>query len=309
MARTLRTVAIATLSTAMALTVMAPAVHAQDMPFCAILTGEEVSAAVGADVAPNYGDDHSCNYAATAQDVYTFLGATNGGTRMEIAKSLFTDGEDVTVAGQPAYLHTGDFDSYLWIDRGDGDTLSFQLLAPPAGIDPKAALEGLGALAFPRLSTLVIPTPAPTPVPTPFVQQDPELAARFPTEIGGTPVQVQTMAQGLTIDPEQQAQVEQLLATQGKTIADVSAGFAFSMEPAYGISAIRIKGGDAAAFRDAFLSASGTEGTPTPAQIGGKDVLVATINGQPQHVYTKDDVIWLVFAEEPVLTEIFQKLP
>ena len=177
MGRTVRTVAIAMLSSALALTVMVPAVHAQDMPFCAILTAEEVSAAVGADLAPNFGDDHSCNYVATASDVFTFLNVSNGGTKMDIAKSLFTDGADVTVAGQPGWLHTGDFDSYLWIDRGDGDTLSFQLLSPPTGVDPKTTLEGLGALALPRLST--IPTPAPTPAPTPFVQQDPELAARF----------------------------------------------------------------------------------------------------------------------------------
>ncbi|MET0772071.1 MAG: hypothetical protein ABWZ82_03220 [Candidatus Limnocylindrales bacterium] len=310
MARTRRTVLVTALSAAMAISVLAgPAAQAQGGPFCVILSAAEVSAAVGAEIAPNYGDDRSCNYASTAQDVFTFLNVTNGGTRMEIAKSIFEDGADVTVAGQPGWLKTGGFDSYLWIDRGDGDTLSFQLLSPPEGVDAKAALEGLGALAFPRLATLAIPTPTPTPAPTPIVQQDPELAARFPTEIGGTPVQVQTITEGLTMEPEAQAQVEQLLATQGKTLSDLSFGFAFSMAPPYGIYALRLKGADASAFRDAFIEMSNMDGTPTPAQIGGKDVLVATIDGQTQHVYTKDDAIWQVTAEEPVLTEILQKLP
>ncbi len=288
MGRTLRTVAIATLSSAMALTVMAPVAHAQDMPFCALLSAEEVSAAVGAQVAPNFGDDHSCNYAATAEDVFTFLGVTNGGTRMDIAKSLFTEGEDVTVAGQPGWLRTGDFDSYLWMDRGDGDTLSFQLLSPQSGVDPKATLEGLGALAFPRLSTLVIPTPTPVVI----VQQDPELAARFPTEIGGVPVTVGTQFATPSESADEQAAVDALLATQGKTLADVSSGFAFSADPAYGIFAIRVKGADAAAFRDQFLAMSGmVQGSVTPAQVGGKDVRVATTEDQTQYIYTKDDVL------------------
>ncbi len=306
MARTRRTLAIATLSAAMSVSVLvAPVAHAQDFPFCAILSAAEVSAALGAEIAPNFGDDRHCNYVASEQDVFTALYVTNGGTTMDLAKSLYTDGEDVTVAGQPGWLRTSDFDSNLYVDRGDGDTLSFQLLAPPAGADPKAALEGLGALAVPRLATLVIPSPTPLVI----VQQDPELAARFPTEIGGKPVEVQTMAQGITVEPEQQAQVDQLLASQGKTLADVSSGFAFSIDPAYSIVALRVKGADASALRDPFLAMAEMEGTPTPAQVGGKDVLVATVEGQPQHVYTRDDVIWLVFAAEPLLTEVFQKLP
>lgn len=306
MARMRRTIATVTVSWAMAVSVLAgPVARAQDFPFCAILAAEEVSAALGVELAPNFGDDRHCNYVASDQGVFTALYVTNGGTRMDIAKSLYADGEDVTVAGQPGWLRTSDFDSHLYLDRGDGDTLSFQLLSPASGVDTRAALEALGAIAFPRLGTLVIPTPTPLVI----VQQDPELAARFPTEIGGTPVQVQTMSQGLTVEPEQQAQVDELLASQGKTLADVSTGFAFSMDPAYSIIALRVQGANASALRDPFLAIGGMEGAATPIQIGGKDVLAATIEGQPQHVYTKDDVIWVVYAEEPLLTEVFQKLP
>jgi hypothetical protein len=262
-----------------------------------------VSEAVGTEVATTFGDTRSCNYAATDADTSTQLSVTNGGTRMDLAKDTYPDGQELTVAGHPAYINITGFSDLLWIDRGDGDTLSFQLLGAPAGTDTERALVGLGSLAIPRLETLVIPTP------TPFVQQDAGLAALFPTEIGGSPVSVQTMTEGLTMESEAQAQVEDLLASQGKTLDDVSAGFAFGMDPRYLISALRIDGADAAALRDPFLAMSGVEGTPTPAQVGGKDVLIATISGQTQHVYAKDDVLWLVVAEEPTLTEVFQKLP
>jgi hypothetical protein len=304
MARTRRTIAIATLTSAMAVTLLVgPGARAQDFPFCAILSAAEVSAAVGAEVAPTYGDDRSCTYGSSAEDVFTMLSVTNGGTQMTIAKEIYTDGEDTTVAGQPAYLLAGGFSNVLYIDRGDGDTLSFQLLGQPESVDPAAALVGLGELAFPRLGTLVIPTP------TPFVQQDPELAALFPADIGGTPVTVETMTEGLTLAEEQRAQVEQLLGSQGKTLDDLSAGFAFGMDPQYFIYALRVKGADASALRDPFLAMSGAAGAPTPAQVAGKDVMVATISDQTQHVYAKGDVLWLVGAQEPILTEIFQKLP
>jgi hypothetical protein len=308
MARSHRSVLAVSLALATSLTAFsAPVARAQDMPFCAILTAEEVSGALGAQLAPNYGDERNCNYIASDPDVFTALYVTNGGTQLDIAKSLYADGADVTVAGQPGWLRTTDFDSNLYIDRGDGDTLSFQLLSPVEGVDIKAALEGLGALALPRLST--IPTPAPTAAPTPFVQQDAQLAARFPTEVGGKPVEVQTQMATPSDDAEEQAAVDALLASQGKTMADVSSGFAFSMDPAYAIFGIRIQGADAGAIRDPFLALSEIAGTLTPGQVAGKDVGVVAADGQSQYIYTKDDVIWLVSAEEPILTEIFQKLP
>lgn len=303
MARNLRAVATACLTTLALVASATPTALAQDPSFCAILTAAEVGDAVGTEVTPAFGDDRSCSYTATDTNQYTMLAITNGGIRMDLAKESYSSGSDVTVAGQPAWISTAGYSDLLYIDRGDGDTLSFQLLDAPAGTDTEQALLTLGELAFPRLGTLAVPTP------TPRVQQDAELAALFPTEIGGAPVTVETMTEGLTMEPDQQAQVEDLLASQGKTLADVSAGFAFGMDPAYLISALRIRGADAAALRDPFMAMSGLDGTPTTAQVGGKEVLVASVGGQTQHVYAHDDVLWLVAAEEPILTEVLQKLP
>jgi hypothetical protein len=307
MARNGRTLAVTTLTAAMALTLLGgPVAQAQDdKPFCAILTDAEVSAAVGADVAPTYGDDRSCDWASGAEDVYTSLSVTNGGTQLTDAKEFFPGGEDTTVAGRPTYLLVGDFNNVMYIDRGDGDTLSFQLLGEPDTVDAGAALRGLGELAFPRLATLDIPTPTPYVA----VQEDTELAARFPTEIGGKPVQAQTQMATPSDDADEQAAVDAFLAAHGKSMADVSSGFAFGADPSYSIFAVRIKGADAAAMRDQFLGMSGIGDAPTPGQVAGKDVGVMGTGDQMQYVYTKDDVIWLVAAQEPILTEIFQKLP
>ena len=220
MARTRRTVLVTALSAALAISVLAgPTAQAQGGPFCAILSAAEVSAAVGAEMRRTTATDRSCNYASTAQDVFTFLNVTNGGTRMEVAKSIFEDGADVTVAGQPGWLKTGGFDSYLWIDRGDGDTL----LVPAALATRGGRCEGRarrpGGPGQPRLATLAIPS-------RPRPRRRPPSSSRTPSSPRASQprwryaVQVQTITEGLTMEPEAQAQVEQLLATQGKTLSD-----------------------------------------------------------------------------------------
>lgn len=276
------------------------------MPFCAILTGAEVSAEVGADVGPIRGDERSCNYASTQSNVFTSLHVANGGTLMDLARSTHSDGEDAMVADQPAWISASGFSNLLYIDRGDGDTLSFQLISPPDAVDPAAALVALGELAFPRLATLATPTPV--------VQADPELAGLFPTAVGDTPFPVQTFG-GETMtsnsDPEALAKFEELLASNGKSFADVTGGFGLLAEPPVSISAMRIRGADITPFMELLLGMAAQEAgvTPTPVQVAGKDMQTALLNGQQQYVYPKGEVMWLVVAEEPLLTEVFQKLP
>ena len=122
MARNGRTLAVTTLTAAMALTLLGgPVAQAQDdKPFCAILTDAEVSAAVGADVAPTYGDDRSCDWASGAEDVYTSLSVTNGGTQLTDAKEFFPGGEDTTVAGAEfpaAAISLGMDKDLVWIEE------------------------------------------------------------------------------------------------------------------------------------------------------------------------------------------------
>ena len=48
---------------------------------------------------------------------------------------------------------------------------------------------------------------------------------------------------------------------------------------------------------------------PSPGQVAGKDVTKITSESSTSYVYPQGDVIWLVVAEEPLLTQIFEALP
>ena len=161
----------------------------------------------------------------------------------------------------------------------------------------------MGELAFPRLASWCRPRRRRR-------SGHARAPALFPTEIGWLTRDRTDDRPGPDVGPlDQQAQVERLLAEQGKTLADVSLGFAFGIDPQYAISALRVKGADAAALLDPFLAMSGAVSAPEHVQVAGKEVLRATTETQTQHVYAKNDVIWVVVAEEPILTEAFQKLP
>ena len=83
------------------------------------------------------------------------------------------------------------------------------------------------------------------------------------------------------------------------------------------VSALRVRGADMGAFADTFISVF-NDGQPpaeqTPAQISGKDVTVIRPTAEStdddlQYAYPKGDVLWLVSAVEPALSEVFSKLP
>ena len=42
---------------------------------------------------------------------------------------------------------------------------------------------------------------------------------------------------------------------------------------------------------------------PVPGQVAGKDVLIASAGEQTWHVYPQGEVVWVVAAQEPTLTE------
>jgi len=52
-----------------------------------------------------------------------------------------------------------------------------------------------------------------------------------------------------------------------------------------------------------------SEPLQSSAQIGGKTVTVITSGENSIYAYPKNDVLWLVFATDPDLTEIFTNLP
>ena len=125
------------------------------------------------------------------------------------------------------------------------------------------------------------------------------------------------------------------LTSKGKTINDMSIAYgSFPTDTSFGdITAVRLKGVDIASLTDDLLPLVFTDvvdPVQTPVVIGGKNVIVVTDGpfqtsapvGSPgasedpyalapdrAYVYPQGEVLWLVSADEPALTEVFQKLP
>jgi hypothetical protein len=75
------------------------------------------------------------------------------------------------------------------------------------------------------------------------------------------------------------------------------------------IYAFRIAGADATKYSSLLLAAMDPESRSAPGQVAGKDVTVVTADAGTQYVYPRNDVIWVVTAAEPALSEVFAALP
>ena len=115
-------------------------------------------------------------------------------------------------------------------------------------------------------------------------------------------------------NPEAAAVLQQFtdqLSAQGKTVDDMSYGNGQVKlgDKAANILAFRIKGGDATPFLDAALAlfASGqADPRSSKAQVAGRDVTVSQDGdaGPKSYIFASGEVLWLVTAEDPALSEI-----
>ncbi len=126
-------------------------------------------------------------------------------------------------------------------------------------------------------------------------------------------------------------ELQDTLTRKGKTIDDLSIAFgSFPTEDSFGdITAVRLKGADIAQFKDDLLPLlfnDVLDPQQTPTIIAGKNVIVVTdgplespspsasvdpyaVGTDRAYMYPKGEVLWFVSADEPALTEVFQKLP
>ena len=183
-------------------------------------------------------------------------------------------------------------------------------------MDPEAVLVYLAEIVVERLPSFPLAAPA----------GDTELASLFPASLGGEPLEVTTDR-----GPDLLRQLEgeenpaasallQGLTEVGKTADDMTVGSAYATVAgaAMAILAVRVAGVDAMVMAPTVLGAFGAyvsatpDATQTPVTIAGKDVTQFN-TGRPgagqTYVYPHGEVVWLVFAAEPTLTEIFEKLP
>lgn len=304
---------------------------------CDVLTADEVSAALGETLTLVDGTGSDCQFDAdygAMRFLSLFLSIADATTTAEVVGFLCPSGSPTPDGSRApcgvevpvgtsvgSYIPEG-FGSMLYVDLGTGDLLALQLVGDPAeGIDRLTALQTLGALALARMASLPRPVETPGSL-EPTFTPDTELEGLFPTEVGGTPLTIDSMrgAQAFADTDVPQTVLDALVA-QGKTLDDVSIASAYafvagSMELVI-ITAIRVEGADMAVMADALVPVLNGDEPPaeqTPAQVSGKEVTVVrptadATDDQLQYVYPRDDVLWVVAAAEPALSEVFSKLP
>jgi hypothetical protein len=304
--------ALLTLSVAAVAT--APVARAQSsdaagQALCETITAEELGELLGGRYRPEPGFE-SCVW--NLESPY-YVNAFWQRSSLEDVKSSWTPGTDVSVGGRPGWLAS---DSGTLFVEVDGGVLGLTILGTETeGLDLDEALMSLGEQLAGRVGSLpALATPEPVDGGFGLGHADPDLEARFPETVGGQPLFLQSMTGpeflGTSVDDTSMRQLEAALAAQGKTMDDVSIGLGSSADGS-GILAIRLRGGDARPLGDLFLSfvAGGSDVEPEPVELGGKDVTAITSGGVSSYVYSSGEVVWVVTAVEPGLSEILAALP
>lgn len=304
---------------------------------CAILSTDEVSAALGETLTLEEGDGANCQFDAdyeAARFMSLFTSVAEDTTIADVVSFLCPSGSpapdasaepcsaDVPVGSSTGVYIPEGFGTMLYVDAGNGDLLAIQLVGEPLEtVDKFAALAELGALALPRMAG--IPQPVETEGPAePTYTPDTELEALFPSDIGGRALDIDSYkGTEAFADTDVPQGVLDALAAQGKTLDDVSIATGYSFDAntmeLLMITAIQVQGADISAMADALVQAFNEDEPPaeqTPAQVSGKDVTVLrptaeSTDDELQYVYPKGDVLWVVAAQEPALSEVFSKLP
>jgi hypothetical protein len=326
-ARRLTPILLGTLLSAVAMTSSSlaqdPSPVGTPSPMCSLLGEQEVTEALGVTLTVATSDESGCDYSAdyNTGDFLSLSSRRDTGT-LDDLKTAFGDGEAIEVAGQAGIYLPDSLSSLMFIVAPDTGIYTLQLVgSPKEGVDVKAALLSLAALALPRLSA--VPAVTEPPVPEQSFTADKDLEALFPTEIAGQSLTIDSRtgkdlaAQGSIPD-----ELVQALAAQGKTIDDVSLAFGYytdstSPQGNGAITALQVKGVDMGSLSSVLIPLVLNGATPasqTQAQISGKDVTVVkataeTTDAEAQYLYPRNDILWVVQAVDPGLTEIFSKLP
>ena len=149
----------------------------------------------------------------------------------------------------------------------------------------------------------------------PSFNEDEELEALLPDQLGGTPISYLSMTgETFMANPLSSAQFEAVLEQFDKTPADLSV--AFGGTPDITLFAYRIKGIAAGTFLPALVQAFGAQmgGVATSAEThGGKNVTkVDPSDGDIVYGYTSGDVVFIVGGDgldTALLAEAFAALP
>lgn len=299
---------------------------------CGVLTADEVSSALGVTLEVTDSTEYDCSWGSDSSDTSLLVTRDAGDFELD-AQEVFPDGVSLTVDGKPAWYTPEGL--VLFVDVGDGMLFTLEYFGTqPDDLDLQGALTALATSAVPQLAAIPVPTEEPMPTP----QGDPVLEALIPTSVGDaeTVVDVYT-ARDLIAgtdpdDPDASADIgalQDFAAEHGRTIDDISFADAyFDTGTAVGdLFAIRVAGADVTEFADqlADLVLQLDDPRRTSTTIAGKPVTIVTEGPlptgspdpsadpdeeplPPSYLYASGEVLYIVSAEEPQLSELFAAL-
>ena len=291
---------------------------------CGLLTLDEIATAFKADLPVTSADDSSCSWDSYASSGSAQLSVSFTSGALDDLATAYPDATKDEIAGVPVLI--GSDGSFLFA-AVNGGILSVFAFVYDEAVDVPTVVRSLSEAALGRMSGIELP-PEPSARPQPSFVGDAELQALFPTSVLGQPMESQTIsgqelaAQVDPTDEQSQAEFQALvdaLSAHGKTLDDLSVGFAFaySAEVTAALTAVRIHGVAIDEFTADLLPLLLTDITdPVQAQttVAGKAVTMITDgpdspDSQHRYAYPKDDVLWIVQADEPALTDLFNQLP
>lgn len=275
---------------------------------CEALSIEDLSELLGGRYQAEPGFEY-CSWNLTSPDSVD-VGWQTG--TLEDSKQYWTPGKDVTVGGRPGWLAAELGALLIGLDNGVV-VLSMYIDATNTEEIETTFLQ-LGERLVARAASFDVAAPTPEPIGADAQLEshaDPDLEALFPSTVGFQPLLATSMSGELLLMSGEEAlqPVTDALAAQGLTISDVSIGSANSADYATTIQALRVKGGDARALEPFMVQLVAQGAEQSQGEVAGKPVTVIASSGGSQYIYTSGEVVWLVKAAEPALSEIIAALP
>ena len=221
-------------------------------------------------------------------------------------------------SGAPtAYVYPRD--DVVWVVNAEEPQLSAILASLPGAPALPDASSVPGASALPSGPPLA-EAPASEGPPGEGTSGGARAEDLLPGTVGGQDLQV-IRSGGLGggfMDTRTTRALDKALKATGARIRDVTALIAATpADPQSVVTAFQIEGADASAFVDFAIEAimagmSSPKHTTEPGEVAGKAVTIvrpADPEAPDLHVYARDDVVWVVIAEEPDLSELLTALP
>jgi hypothetical protein len=287
---------------------ISPAANAQDgkqisRSLCALFSKAEVREAIdvqmGSHADPSF---HDCTWSTSDigdPERYLNIGWLNIG--FDDLTALANDRTALTVGGREALFDPIAQSLALDLDQG----VLVMGVTDRTGEDWQAALTGLGESAVARSADLVGPPPP-----------DAALVALFPTAVGGTDF----LMQAVHVDREfpggrdgRGKALRSALKAAGKELGDVSMAGGQVPDAGVYLSALKVAGADAADFTETAIGWSIPSGgwTAEPAEFANGTVHAVSFDDgtYTRYFYPKDDIVWVVDAAEPALSEMLAALP